>query len=76
VPRAKHNQIRVITGNGRNAAYRARARWPCSGGISPADCFGALIVSVEVTEFAPGVTEFEEKEQVASGVDPVTTQDS
>ena len=47
-----------------------------SGLITLADRVGAVTVSVEVTEFAPGVTDVGESAHVASGVDPVTAQDS
>lgn len=71
MPRAK--PIRVSPGNGRNSAYRGPESWPSPDGMRRPDSRGAVIVSVEVTEFAPGVTDDEESAQVGIGptsVDP------
>ncbi len=43
-------------------------------GASVADVDGAVIVSVELVEFAPGVTEEGEKEQVGTGAGPARAQ--
>lgn len=45
-------------------------------GISSADWAGAVIVSTEVTEFAPSVRDDEDRAQVAIGIDPSTAQES
>lgn len=72
---ARRSPIRA-TGIGRRTAHKGLESRPSTEGNSCADCVGAVIVSFEVTEFAPGVTDVEDREQVASGVDPVTAQDS
>ena len=45
-------------------------------GISSANCVGAVTVRVDEAEFAPGVTEFGDRTQVAVGVGPLTVQAS
>ena len=75
LPAARPVPIRAI-GIGRKTAYKELEGWPSADGISCAACVGAVIVSVEVTEFAPGVTDVDDREQVASGVEPVTAQES
>lgn len=45
-------------------------------GTNAAESPGAVMVSVEVAGFAPGVTEVGDKEQAASGVHPITAQES
>jgi hypothetical protein len=51
-----------------------RVQWP--DGFNIAAVEAAVIVSVDVAEFAPGVTEFGDRAQVAFGVDPLTVQAS
>ena len=43
-------------------------------GAGVADVPAAVIVSVELTEFAPGVTEVEEKAQLGTGAGPASAQ--
>ena len=62
------------SGIGKKTAYKGFESWPSLNGVSWADCVGAVTVSVEVIEFAPGVTDVEDRAQVASGVDPITAQ--
>lgn len=60
----------------RTTAYRRPEKLLSLKGVVCADCVGAVMVSVEVTEFAPGVTDVEDREQVAKGVEPATLHDS
>lgn len=72
---ARPSPIRA-SGIGRKTAKKGLESWPSLGSFNCADWDGAVTVSVEVTEFGPGVTDVEDREHVASGVDPVTVQES
>jgi len=61
---------------GIKTALRGLESWPSFDGVCAAESPGAVIVSVDVVEFAPGVTEVGDKAQVAAGVDPVTAHES
>lgn len=79
-PPAKPSPIRA-SGIGRRTAYKGLERWPSFGSIKLADLDGAVIVSVDVTGFAPGVTDVGDREHVANAGDEftgdgVTEQDS
>src|SRR5262249_41578038 len=65
--------IRAMLGKARKTAQRLPTNSGVAG-ITRAVCVGAMTVRVLVAELPPGVTDAEDREQDAAGVDPVTPQ--